>query len=270
MQLFAPQPGNTHTERQMSPIVNEKKCWAECLGDCSGGLSREHIVSEAFFEGGPISITGFDWTQDEIREIGLNNAVSKVLCIAHNGRLSPLDAEIKTAREHFRRLSTLVSRNEQTEGFIGKIDGVKFERWLLKTTINIIRASPKKYSNFFPDYLLTQMAFGVAPFNYTTGQGLYMVDPRFYGHVTDSDNSVNVRPIILAIEEQSCLLGSLVTFCGFPFFLNTIDPMTKGLDSLNTNENINLIDKRFFHPPRIRTLTNNGLLDHQSIVFTYS
>ncbi len=254
----------------MSPTVHEKICWAECLGGCSGGLSREHIVSGTFFEGGPISVTGFDWTQDEMREIGLNNAVSKILCRTHNSSLSPLDAEIKIAREYFRKFSELVSRDERTEEFIGKIHGVKFERWLLKTTINVIRASPKKYSNFFPDYLLTQMAFGVTPFNYNTGQGLYMVDPRLCRNMVRSDNSVNVRPIILAIEEQSCLLGSLVTFCGIPFFLNTIDPMTKNLGGLNTIENINLIDKRFFHPPRIRTLTSNGFLDHQSIVFTYS
>jgi hypothetical protein len=254
----------------MSPIVKGRRCWAECLGDCSGGLSREHIVSESFFENGLITITGFDWTQDETQEIGLSNAVSKILCRAHNSRLSPLDAEIKTAREHFLKLTALISRKERTEEFIGTIDGVKFERWLLKTTINIIRASPSKYSNFFPDYLLTQMVFGVTPFNYETGQGLYMVDPRLYKNTAASGNYVNVRPIILTLEGLSCLLGSLVTFCGFPFFLNTIDPMNKDLRELNTNENINLIDKLFFHPPRIRAYSNNSFLDHQSIVFTYS
>lgn len=253
----------------MSPTVQKKICWAECLGGCSGGLSREHIFSEVFFEKGPIWVTGFDWTQDEVRVIGLNNAVSKVLCRTHNSSLSPLDAEIKKSREYFRKFSQLVSGDERTEEFIGKIDGVKFERWLLKTTINVIRASPKKYSNFFPDYLLAQMAFGVTPFNYNTGQGLYTVDPRLYRHMVTSDHAVNVRPLILEIEERSCLLGSLVTFCGFPFFLNTIHPMTENLGGLTTLENINLIDKRLFHPPRIQTLTGNGFLDHQSIEFTY-
>lgn len=254
----------------MSPTVHEKICWAKCLGSCSGGLSREHIVSAAFFEGEVISVKGLDWTQDEEREIGLGNAVSKILCRAHNNSLSPLDAEIKTARECFRKLSELVNKDKQTEEFVGTIDGIKFERWLLKTTINFIRASPKKYSNFFPDYLLTQMAFGVTPFNYKTGQGLYMVDPKLYSHMARADNFVHVQPIIFSIKEQSCLLGSLVTFCGFPFFLNTIDPMTENLGGLQIGENINLIDKNLFHPPRIQTLTSSGFLDHQSIMFTYS
>jgi hypothetical protein len=254
----------------MPPTEHEKKCWAECLGNCSGGLSREHIVSKAFFEDDPISVSGFDWTKDEERTISLNSAVSKVLCKTHNTMLSPLDAEVKTAREHFRKLSELVYEDKQNDELIGKIDGAKFERWLLKTTINVIRASPKKFSHFFPDYLLTQMAFGVVPFNYETGQGLYMVDPNLYSHMAKTDNNVNVRPLIFSIEEHSCLLGSLVTFCGFPFFLNTIDPLNENLDTLKTDDGFNLIDKKLFHPPRIRSLTNSGFLNHQSIIFAYS
>lgn len=256
----------------MPPTVHEKKCWAECLGDCSGRLSREHVVSKMFFEGGPISIKGFDWTQGEEREIGLSSAVSKVLCRTHNSRLSPLDAEIKNIREYFRKFSKLVIKGNQVEEFVGKIDGVKFEQWLLKTTVNFIRASPKKYSDFFPDHLLTEMAFGITPFNYNTGQGLYTVNPKLYSHMTKSGNSVHVQPLILSLQGQSCLLGSLITFCGFPFFLSTIDPMTQNLGGLQVNEisDVNLIDRNLFHPPRIRTLTSNGLMDHQCIIFTYS
>lgn len=256
----------------MPPTVYEKKCWAECLGDCSGGLSREHIISKSFFEGEPISVKGLDWTQEEERKIGLSSAVSKVLCRAHNSRLSSLDAEIKKARKHFRKFSDLVIKDKQAEEFVGTIDGTKFERWLLKTTINFMRASPRKYSNFFPDYLLTEMAFGITPFNYSTGQGLYTVNPKLYSHMVKSGNFVHVQPLILSLEGQSCLLGSLITFCGFPFFLNTIDPMTKNLGGLQVNEisEVNLIDKNLFHPPRIRTLTSSGFLDYQCIIFTYS
>ena len=254
----------------MPPTEHKKKCWAECLGNCSGGLSREHIISKAFFDDDSIQVSGFDWTEDEVRNIGLSSAVSKVLCKTHNNLLSPLDAEIKNTREYFLKLSELVSKDKQTDELIGNIDGVKFERWLLKTTINIIRASPKKYNHFFPDYLLVQMAFGDVPFNYDAGQGLYWVDPKFYNHIVDSANIINIKPIIFSIEECSCLLGSLVTFCGFTFFLNTIDPLNKNMDTLNTNVGVNLIEKKYFHPPSIRTLTNKGFLDHQSIMFTYS
>lgn len=250
--------------------MHGKRCWAESLGGCSGGLSREHIISSSFFEGDLVYLTGFDWTQEERRELSRNNAVSKVLCKSHNSKLSPLDSEIKIVRAHFRKYAELVSRDQQNEHFIGKIDGIKFERWLLKTTINVIRASPKKYSHFFPDYLLAQMAFGVTPFNYTTGQGLYAVDPRLCGNIVISENSVNVRPFILEMNGLSCLLGSLITFCGFQFFLNTIDPRTENLGGLTNSDNVNLIDKRFFHPPLMRTFTNNRFLDHQSIVFSYS
>ena len=250
------------------PTVTEKKCWAECLGNCSGGLSREHIVSKAFFEDEHISVSGFDWTKDEKQSIGLSSAVSKMLCRTHNSFLSPLDSEVKTAREYFRKLSELVAKDNHTDVLSGSINGVLFERWLLKTTLNVIRSSPQKYNYFFPDYLLTQMAFGITPFNYDTKQGLYLVDPRLHNYIVEADNTITVRPLILSIEEHSCLLGSLVTFCGFSFFLNTIDPLNKDLN-FKVNENINLIDQNLFHPPRIRTLKNGEFLEHQCITFTY-
>jgi hypothetical protein len=253
----------------MSSKARDKNCWAECLGGCSGGLSREHIVSEAFFEGESITVKGLDWTGDDEQQIGINSAVSKILCRAHNSNLSPLDAEIKTIRACFRKFSGLISKDDQTTEFLGTVDGIKFERWLLKTTINFIRSSPIKYLDFFPDPLLVEMAFGITPFNHKTGQGLYLVNPNLHGYMARVDNFVHVQPTILSVAERSALFGALVTFCGFPFFLNTIHPLTENLGELRVGEDINLIDKTLFHPQQIGALTRSGFLDHQSIAFSY-
>lgn len=255
----------------MSPTENEKKCWATSLSQCSGGLSREHIVSEAFFEGNSIEISGFDWTGEEVRTISLQGAVSKILCRTHNSDLSPLDSEIKKIKECFKTFSELVAMGQTEKNFLGQIDGAKFERWLLKTTLNVIRAAPQKYRFFWPDNLLVEMAFGKTKFDYTTGQGLYGVNPLLYGHLAKAKNSVNIRPIILELEGKSCLLGSLITFYGMFFFLNTIDPVTENLVQLQVQEcpEVNLIDRKLYHLPQIRTLTKNGLLDHQKLIFSY-
>ena len=36
----------------------KKECWAASLGDCGGGISREHLVSQSFFPEGNITVQG--------------------------------------------------------------------------------------------------------------------------------------------------------------------------------------------------------------------
>lgn len=35
-----------------------KGCWAASLGDCEGKISREHLVSQALFPDGNITVSG--------------------------------------------------------------------------------------------------------------------------------------------------------------------------------------------------------------------
>ncbi len=87
-----------------------------------------------------IEVSGMPWCV-EPKKVGLANLTSKVLCVAHNSALSPLDNEaVKFAealRESFRLLQVRVSlkpRRWTKETF--RIDGPRMERWFLKTLIN--------------------------------------------------------------------------------------------------------------------------------------
>jgi hypothetical protein len=243
------------------------KCWAFSLGGCSSKLSKEHIVSAAFFEGTEITVSGFDWTGENSRLISLGSAVPKVFCKNHNSLLSELDEEIRSIRESFRKfMSTIETGNEDKP--VIKIDGSKFERWLLKTTINVILCSQVKYGNFWPNYYLVELAFGKTKFDYDSGMGLYSVHPDLLGNAINVSNSINVRPLILCIEGMSTLLGSLITFYGMTFFLNTIDPLTENLGGLET-KGYNLIDKRFYHPPSVSALVDGKLSSSQKLIFSY-
>jgi hypothetical protein len=42
-----------------------KGCWAVSLGDCEGKISREHLVSQALFPDGNITVSGLHWCKDE-------------------------------------------------------------------------------------------------------------------------------------------------------------------------------------------------------------
>jgi hypothetical protein len=117
-------------------------CWVTCLGDCSDKLSREHLVSRAFFSAGSIVVQGMPWCKGEPKEIGIDSAVSKLLCTRHNSALSPLDLTAgrfaAAVREHC-RLYTERSQSRRSDLSFRRldIDARLLERWLLKTMINL-------------------------------------------------------------------------------------------------------------------------------------
>ena len=246
------------------------KCWAASLGGCSGKPSREHIVSAAFFDGDNITVAGFDWTGDKAEEIPLKGAVAKVLCEKHNNQLSELDTEIKKIGASFREFSRIVFGKPESiktpNHFVGRVDGARFERWLLKTTLNVICASPKKYNNFWPDEFLASLVFGKTKFDYRTGMGLYSIHPNLYGNLISSWNVVNVRPAILTIESDTGLLGVIITFWGMPLFLKTA--------AFNENMRLdvngfNLIDEKLYHTKVVRSLRDGQLADFPRLEFVY-
>lgn len=240
-------------------MVN-RKCWAASLGECSSKLSREHIVSAAFFDGNKITLSGFDWTRDKVVEIPLSSAVTKVLCEKHNNDLSDLDIASKEIGECFKSVITMASNAA------GLIDGSKFERWLLKTTLNIICTSPQMYQQFWPDEFLAALVFGRIKFDYSTGMGLYAVHPNLYGNFTDAWNFVNVRPLILTIQGDTGLIGALITFWGIPFFLKTAAKTENCRLDVN---GFDLIDEKFYHLKRIRSFAGAQWKELPGLTFSY-
>jgi hypothetical protein len=68
-------------------------CWAGPLGNCGGGISREHYVSQCVFPDQSIFVQGLDWCLNEPKEVRIESLTAKILCRNHNSALSELDSE---------------------------------------------------------------------------------------------------------------------------------------------------------------------------------
>src|SRR3972149_5105096 len=91
-------------------------CWAESLGDCDGGISREHIVSKSLFVSSYVDVKGFEWCKEETERIGLASLTKKVLCRKHNSQLSKIDSAAAHAFDVLRRQTKLSNdRSKQPE-----------------------------------------------------------------------------------------------------------------------------------------------------------
>jgi hypothetical protein len=124
------------------------QCWAKALGDCAGGMTAEHIISEALFEGKELGIKGMHWCREEHRFIGKANFTSNMLCRKHNNDLSEIADRPGIAAFAILRSVAAIARNRadmlKMGLWVGRfddiehaIDGTGFERWLLKTLINM-------------------------------------------------------------------------------------------------------------------------------------
>src|SRR6266446_668458 len=73
-------------------MVDTNQCWAACLGNCGGGLSREHVISKGLFVSSFLDVTGFPWCNGGTKRIGIESLTKRALCVKHNNDLSPLDS----------------------------------------------------------------------------------------------------------------------------------------------------------------------------------
>jgi hypothetical protein len=128
------------------------------LGGCDPKISHEHLVSESIldlFEG--ISVQGFKWCKEEPRVIGVGSLTAKNLCKNHNSDLSPTD---HAALAFFRAVKDEI--NETPESRASRINSNFFERWLLKTAINLGFQGPSgtPWQGLDVPARLVKMAFG--------------------------------------------------------------------------------------------------------------
>jgi hypothetical protein len=147
-------------------------CWARCLGDCEGKLSREHLVSQALFPEATIRVFGFPWCPEEGKTIGIDGLASKILCTVHNNRLSEVDA---AGGDSFIKFKTFLGETKPGPLVKLKIDGFLLERWFLKTTINIcrscseLRIGKESKEPGYPSRSLVRTAFGLRGFREKSG-----------------------------------------------------------------------------------------------------
>lgn len=160
-------------------------CWAQDLGSCSGGASREHLLSAAIFTEDTISVHGFSWCRTQPRRIGLNSLVAKVLCRHHNSMLSALDSAAGQAFQSWREVNRLESVRKQLSPRRWRVvesefDVLLLERWFAKTAINLACVAsppptwhPNDSPIEHPPLGILRAVFGLAPF--PVHMGLYHV-----------------------------------------------------------------------------------------------
>jgi hypothetical protein len=125
-----------------------RKCYAASFGDCKGAMSREHYISDCMLPDNVIFHGGVKFAG---RPIPKESAVSKILCQFHNSRLSPFDSEacsLLDAMNYPDKYESLSQEQRDTHGVINfEINGDKFEKWLMKTTINHLYQIDNDYIN---------------------------------------------------------------------------------------------------------------------------
>jgi hypothetical protein len=132
----------------------KRKCWAECLGDCRGPLSLEHIASAAIFEGDTFTSHGMHWAKEGIT-LKTSRMGSHILCKHHNETTSHLDACAgklsRALRDYWRSRRNVVLT----------LNGEEFERWSIKLLTNMMTCGwffPHKTT---PPPFLVECVFGL-------------------------------------------------------------------------------------------------------------
>jgi hypothetical protein len=201
-----------------------KGCWAAPLGDCEGKISREHLVSQALFPDGGITVSGLHWCKDEPKTVGLAALTGKILCQKHNSELSELDETVKQAFETldesmrlYELRGKLKARRWTIKTFA--IDGALLERWFLKTLINLNHDGPwvigeGNHPAGLPNDELVQIAFGKATFQ--AKAGLYTA--AHDGEQITFRQGIRLTPKTIGDN----LLAGMFSLCGFRFFLSLI------------------------------------------------
>jgi hypothetical protein len=191
------------------------ECWGAVLGDCAGGISREHLISDGIFDGAMVSAYGLKWCKDRPVEISLASAVSKVLCKRHNEGLSAFDAE---ASRLSRFLSTNVLDDPLSEAQV-TLRGPLLEKWALKTFINLAyigALDPEHHARVQPDEDLVKYVYEGT--SVPSGVGLYFVAGSI------SNSNFNVGLSWNGIRNLS-RAGAIV---GMTFTLNTVRFVVSG------------------------------------------
>jgi hypothetical protein len=157
-------------------------CWAEPLGNCGGGISREHYVSKCLFPDQSIFVQGLDWCLDKPKMVRIESLTAKILCKQHNSALSELDT---TAASTFDTMRGFGETNQKRDKFPRlnwapiqfAIDGPKLERWCLKTLLGFsfgrqLIIGPGPHGPGSVPSSLVRVAFGLEEF--ANGCGLYV------------------------------------------------------------------------------------------------
>ena len=201
------------------------KCWAACLGDCEGGMSSEHIVSQSLFKSEYVDVSGFHWCRGEVKRIGLASFTKNVLCRKHNSGLSKLDSIAAHAFDVLRNQTKLANDraknpNQKYRTVVYSLNASILERWLLKTLINVGYGGSHfigQNSNRegYPSDELVRIAFGKGKF--PKENGLYVAMKT--GMSLKFSDTVEISSLL---KDNKCINGGRFRFRGVYMFLDLI------------------------------------------------
>lgn len=146
-------------------------------------MSREHYFSRSISPE-MVGVAGFPWLEGKEKWLPRDRIYGRVLCAHHNKQLSPLDAyaseAFDTIEAIFRVLRIRQARGRSSNWHvIAKcLNGVLFERWLLKVALGFICTNSKNRiwlqngaTELEPPLSIVQAAFGIE--SLPAGMGLY-------------------------------------------------------------------------------------------------
>lgn len=199
-------------------------CWAAPLGNCGGGISHEHYISECVFPNQSIFVQGLDFCLKKPKELRSESLTAKILCKDHNSALSELDSSAGHAFKAMRDYADITAERDKTP-YINwapmqfTIDGPRLERWCLKTLLNFsfnrqLIIGPGNHEAGRVPTQLVKIAFGLEEF--TSGRGLYTAFKQ--KETFNLDNHF----MYTAKAQGANLAMGLFRLCGFRFYLNLV------------------------------------------------
>jgi hypothetical protein len=176
-----------------------ENCWASTLGECSGRISQEHIVSKGCFADTEIGVKGLPWCPQKPRLIRIEKFTDDILCTAHNSSLSSVDEAGVSAFRAIKSIARMNAARADMKRFLSwehfqvehyEVDGPLLERWFLKTLINMeltgkqmLAIGPTLCENRPPRHLV-RIAFGHEQFKGRAGLYFTAVQNRHH-HLTE-------------------------------------------------------------------------------------
>ncbi len=208
------------------------RCWAKCLGNCSGKISGEHIITKGLFDGKSIGVRGLPWCREEHKFISKDAYTANILCRKHNSDLSPVDDAAIHAMNTFRTVMKVHQQRKvllEERLWAGRFDlheytisGDGLERWLLKTLINMemvggqglpIGAPGGKHRE--PPCELVGVALGLRRFE--NREGLYLAAVE--GQAVQTAERVHYVSLIKESSQGNFVAAGEFLFYGMRFFL---------------------------------------------------
>ncbi len=222
------------------------KCYASRLGNCKGGISREHFISEGIlktFE--DLHIQGLPFLNGERKKLSAASLASNCLCEFHNSFLHTLD---DVAIAVFEKLVNLFDGDYP----VLLAWGPSFERWCLKALLGTTAAEQVRFQNgktFSQDDIpleWVEILFGLRDFQ--VGQGLYM--PVHVGKPVKARRHLELS--YLGNGDQ--LGGISLALAGSEFMISLAPP------EIAFNRNHPHIDTLMPRPQRIRLDKSESLI----------